>query len=184
MSAPGKTADRIHASRHPRTAAQAALDHTAGSYAVSALENRDPTRSRPGRSRVQNAFVEGNIPNGVFRELTEEEMDVYRAPFVEPESRLPILVFPRQISVDGEPADVTERVNAFNTYLLTTDVPKLHLYVTPGLINPPQAVEFLQSQGAPSYEAVFLGQGSHFLQEDHPEAIGRNISDWYRRLDQ
>lgn len=132
----------------------------------------------------QNAFVEGNIPNGVFRDLTEGEMDVYRAPFVEPESRLPILVFPRQISVDGEPADVTERVNAFNTYLLTTDVPKLHLYVTPGLINPPEAVEFLQAQGAPNYEAVFLGQGSHFLQEDHPEAIGRNISDWYRRLGQ
>lgn len=129
----------------------------------------------------QNLFIEQVLPGNVARGLTEAEMEVYRAPYPDPASRKPVLVWPRQVPIDGEPADVVERVNAYNEWLMTSDLPKLHIYVSPGALNPPEAVAFLQ-QVMPNYEAVYVGQGIHFIQEDHPEAIGRNISDWYRRI--
>jgi haloalkane dehalogenase len=129
----------------------------------------------------QNIFVEQVLPASVMRGLTEAEMIHYRAPYADPASRLPTLVWPRQIPIDGEPADVVARVNAYNAWLMSSDLPKLHLYVAPGAINPPEAVAFLQ-QTLSNYEAIYLGQGLHFVQEDHPEAIGRNIADWYRRV--
>lgn len=129
----------------------------------------------------QNMFVEQVLPGSVARGLTEAEMVVYRAPYPDAESRTPVLVWPRQVPIDGEPADVVERVNAYNAWLMTSELPKLHLYVSPGALNPPQAVAFLQ-QTMSNYEAVYVGQGIHFIQEDHPEAIGRNIADWYRRI--
>lgn len=132
----------------------------------------------------KNLFVEQFLPANVARGLTDAEMAVYRAPYPDAQSRIPLLVWPRQIPVDGEPADVTERVNAYNSWFLTSELPKLHIYVSPGVLNPLQVVEFLQEQSVPNYEAVYVGQGAHFIQEDHPEAIGRNIADWYRRINQ
>ena len=129
----------------------------------------------------QNMFIEQVLPSSVARGLTEAEMAVYRAPYPDAASRKPVLVWPRQIPIDGEPADVVQRVNAYNVLLTTSDLPKLHIYVSPGALNPPEAVAYLQ-QTLPKYEAVYVGQGIHFIQEDHPEAIGRNISDWYRRI--
>ena len=129
----------------------------------------------------QNMFIEQVLPSSVARGLTEAEMAVYRAPYPDAASRKPVLVWPRQIPIDGEPADVVQRVNAYNVWLTTSDLPKLHIYVSPGALNPPEAVAYLQ-QTLPKYEAVYVGQGIHFIQEDHPEAIGRNISDWYRRI--
>jgi pimeloyl-ACP methyl ester carboxylesterase len=87
-------------------------------------------------------------------------------------------------TAEAAPADVAERVDAYNEWFSTSELPKLHLYASPGGINPPGFVEALQAQGAPNYEAVFLGEGGHFIQEDHPEAIGQNISEWYSRIDQ
>ena len=51
-----------------------------------------------------NWFVEEFLPSAVNRDLTEAEMNVYRAPYPDEKSRIPILVWPRQIPVDGKPA--------------------------------------------------------------------------------
>jgi haloalkane dehalogenase len=128
----------------------------------------------------QNIFVEQVLPGSVVRGLTEAEMAHYRAPYADSASRLPTLVWPRQIPIDGEPADVVERVNAYNAWLMGSTLPKLHIYASPGAINPPEVIEFL-SQTLHNYETVYVGQGLHFIQEDHPEAIGRAIHDWHRR---
>ncbi|MBV7327255.1 haloalkane dehalogenase [Chloroflexi bacterium TSY] len=128
----------------------------------------------------QNMFVEQMLPGAVARGLTDAEMEHYRAPYPDPASRTPTLVWPRQVPIDGEPADVVERVDTYNAWLMTSDLPKLHVYVSPGALNPPELVAFLQ-QNLSNYETVYVGQGIHFIQEDHPEAIGRAISDWYRR---
>ena len=132
----------------------------------------------------QNMFIEQYLPNDVSRGLTEAEMDVYRAPYPSPQSRIPLLTWVRQIPLNGEPADVAQRVDAYNAWFMTSDLPKLHLYVDPGGLNPPQMVEFLQKKSVPNYEAVYLGKGGHFVQEVYPEAIGRNIAEWYRRINQ
>ena len=59
----------------------------------------------------KNLFVEMILPASVMRTLTDEEMEAYRAPYTEAgESRRPTLTWPREIPIDGEPADVTEIV--------------------------------------------------------------------------
>ena len=132
----------------------------------------------------QSVMIEQFLPSDVMRGLTEAEMAVYRAPYPDAQSRIPLLNWVRSVPIGNEPADVAERVNAYNAWFLASELPKLHLYVSPGLLNPPQAVEFLQQQSIPNYEAIYLGKGNHFIQEDHPEVIGRNISNWYRRIHQ
>ncbi len=60
----------------------------------------------------KNSFVEKVLPGSIIRELSEDEMGVYRAPFrLEGEGRRPTLTWPREIPINGEPADVTAIVD-------------------------------------------------------------------------
>ena len=59
-----------------------------------------------------NMFIEVNLTRGLIGELAESDHDVYRAPFLEPASRKPMLAWPREFPLDGEPADVVEVVRA------------------------------------------------------------------------
>src|SRR5258706_14415870 len=95
-------------------------------------------RSPGGEEMVlqKNVFVERILPSSVLRGLTEAEMAVYRRRFVEPgESRRPTLTWPRQIPIEGEPADVVEIVSAYGTWLETSAAPpKLFVNAEPGSI--------------------------------------------------
>src|SRR5215475_2089426 len=67
-------------------------------------------RSDAGDEMVlrDNFFVEKILPGAIQRTLSAEEMAEYRRPFAEPgEGRRPTLTWPRQIPIEGEPADVT-----------------------------------------------------------------------------
>ncbi len=142
---------------------------------------RDPVKG-PEMIIEQNMFIEGILPNaGVVRPLGEAEMNAYRAPFLDPATRKPILVWPRQIPIGGEPADVVEAVIAYGAWLKTTEVPKLHVYAWPGALNPP-SVSDLFVRDMKNIETAYVGLGTHFIQEDNPEAIGRAIADWHRRI--
>jgi hypothetical protein len=63
-----------------------------------------------------------------------------------------------------------------------TDTPMLLLYAAPGVLVPPAAVPWYTAR-IKRLETVYLGQGFHFVQEDQPDAIGRALSDWLRRLE-
>lgn len=127
----------------------------------------------------QNGFVEGLLPASVVRELSEAEMDAYRAPYPTPESRQPILVWPNEIPVEGEPRRNVEAMEEVAAWLGTSEQPKLYLYASPGLIISPEAAAFIP-QVMNNVETRFVGAGIHYIQEDQPETIGRNISDWIR----
>ena len=130
-----------------------------------------------------NFFVEVILPDiGVVRTLSDEEMAEYRRPFPTPESRKPTLVWPRQIPIGGEPADTTAAVLANGEWLMASDLPKLYFASAPGALNPPPVAEFFKAN-LKNLTAVDLGPGAHFLQEDHPHAIGRALSDWLDALD-
>ncbi|GAB5467027.1 MAG: haloalkane dehalogenase [Rhodospirillales bacterium] len=129
----------------------------------------------------KNAFVEKVLPGSILRPLSEAEMAHYRAPFATPESRLPTLVWPREIPIAGEPARNVEAVEAYGAWLRESPVPKLALYCSPGALMPPEAARWMQANFK-ACQARFVGYGSHFIQEDEPEAIGRNIADWYAGL--
>lgn len=140
-------------------------------------------RSPAGEEMVldKNIFVENVLPAGVLRGLTEEEMTVYRRPFLTAgEDRRPTLTWPRQIPLDGEPADVVGIVRSYADWLAKSDIPKLFINADPGVILTGRQRDFCR--GWPNQTEVTV-PGSHFIQEDSPDAIGRAIAQWLAGLD-
>jgi len=139
-------------------------------------------RSEAGEAMVleQNVFVERVLPASVLRGLTDAEMEVYRRPFREPgEGRRPTLTWPRQIPIDGEPAEVVEIVQSYADWLAASPVPKLFVNAEPGAILTGPQREFCRSW--PNQTEVTV-KGSHFVQEDSPDEIGRAVAEWLRGL--
>ncbi|MET1412591.1 haloalkane dehalogenase [Roseibium sp. HPY-6] len=130
----------------------------------------------------ENFFVEFVLPQmGVVRAMSDAEMDHYRRPFPTPDSRKPVLAWPREVPIEGKPADVVEEVRLNGEWLLSSQVPKLMFYAEPGALMPKPVADYLTANVA-NIEARFVGAGSHFLQEDHPHVIGQGIADWLRRI--
>ncbi|WP_439407205.1 haloalkane dehalogenase [Bradyrhizobium sp. DASA03076] len=124
-----------------------------------------------------NAFVERVLPGGIVRKLSDAEMAPYRAPFPTPESRRPVLALPRELPIAGEPADVYAALESAHAALAVSSYPKLLFTGEPGaLVAPEFAAPFAAS--LKNCALVRLGGGLHFLQEDHPEAIGRSVAGW------
>ena len=139
-------------------------------------------RSPAGESMIleNNAFVEQVLPGAVIREMTDAEMEVYRRPFTEAgESRRPTLSWPRQIPIEGEPADVTEIVKGYGEWLAGSPIPKLFINAQPGAILRGPQREFCRSW--PNQREVEVA-GSHFIQEDSPDDIGTALAMWIRDL--
>jgi haloalkane dehalogenase len=139
-------------------------------------------RSDAGESMVldKNIFVEKVLPGSILRDLTDEEMNVYRRPFVKPgEDRRPTLTWPRQLPIDGGPEDVHEIVTSYSNWLMETEIPKLFINADPGAILTGAQREFCRT--FPTQQEVTV-KGNHFLQEDSPDEIGEAIADWRRSI--
>jgi len=129
----------------------------------------------------QNIFVEQVLPGAIVRDLTDEEMNVYREPFLDPAHRKPVYRWPNELPIAGEPADTAEAVDANFAWLQQTDIPKLLFHATPGIIIPPDAVGMFTS-ALSNLTTIDVGDGIHYLQEDHPHEIGEGIATWYGSL--
>jgi haloalkane dehalogenase len=140
-------------------------------------------RSEAGEAMVlqDNFFIEKILPGAILRTLSAEEMAEYRRPFAQPgEGRRPTLTWPRQIPIEGEPADVAAIAAAYADWLATSSVPKLFVKADPGGILAGGAVlDF--ARGLPAQTEVTVA-GVHFLQEDSPDEIGRAIAGWMKTL--
>lgn len=139
-------------------------------------------RSPAGEELVlsKNVFVERILPASVIRQLTDEEMNVYRAPYLEPgESRRPTLTWPRQIPIEGEPAEVHDIVVAYGEWLRSSDVPKLFVNADPGSILSGRIRDFCRTWTNQQEVTV---PGIHFIQEDSADEIGSAIREWYSSL--
>ena len=139
-------------------------------------------RSPAGEEMVldKNVFVERVLPGSVLRTLGDDEMAEYRRPYLAPgEDRRPTLTWPRQVPVEGEPADVIALVTAYGEWLAGSAVPKLFVNAQPGAILTGPQREYCRTW--PNQEEVTVA-GNHFLQEDSPDEIGAAVAAWYRRL--
>ena len=139
-------------------------------------------RSDAGEQMIleKNVFVERILPGSILRELEPEEMAEYRRPFAEDgEPRRPTLTWPREIPLDGEPADVNGIVADYAAWMGKNDIPKLFINADPGaiLIGPPR-----DTCRTWRNQTEVTVPGSHFIQEDAPQAIGEAIAAWYREL--
>ena len=127
----------------------------------------------------KNVFVERILPASVIRGLGTEEMERYRAPYREAgESRRPTLTWPREIPVDGEPADVAQIVREYGEWLAKSPVAKLFVNADPGSILVGPQRDFCRSW--PNQQEVTV-RGSHFIQEDSPDEIGRALAAFVRQ---
>ena len=138
-------------------------------------------RSPKGEDLVleRNVFVEAVLPSSVIRDLTDQEMNAYRAPFDTPDNRQPTLNWPRQIPIEGEPAHMVELVKAYGEFMTGSDIPKLFINADPGSILVGKQREFCRSW--PNQLEVTV-KGLHFLQEDSPKEIGQAIATWHAAL--
>lgn len=121
-----------------------------------------------------NVFIERVLPGSIMRQLSEAELDVYRAPFDKPETRRPVWRFPNELPVAGEPADVWAILEKAHAALRDSHYPKMLFVGDPGaLVSPDFARRFASSLN--NCEVVPVGAGAHYLQEDHPAAIASGV---------
>ena len=139
-------------------------------------------RSDGGEDMIlqKNIFVERVLPGSVIRKLSDEEMAEYRRPFLNPgEDRRPTLTWPRQIPVEGEPADVVKVVQDYSTWLAQSEVPKLFVNADPGSILVGRQREVCRAW--PNQTEVTV-KGLHFIQEDSPDEIGQAVAEFVRQV--
>lgn len=121
----------------------------------------------------QNVMVEGVIPQMTLRALSHEDMNAYRVPFPTPEGRKPIWAGPQQFV---NPASI-QMMAGYIQWLETTDLPLLQFTVTPGFLNPEGTTLWAKTH-MKNLTQVHLGQGLHFVPEDHGEQIAVALNSW------
>ena len=96
-----------------------------------------------------------------------------------PAARRATLAWPREIPVEGEPADVVALVEGYAKWLAQSGLPKLFVNAEPGSILVGAQREFCRLW--PNQREATVA-GSHFIQEDSPHEIGRAVADFVRDL--
>ncbi|WP_327309206.1 haloalkane dehalogenase [Streptomyces sp. NBC_01298] len=131
----------------------------------------------------QNLFIEDSLHRTVLAPLSAADHAVYAAPYPTPESRLPMLQWGRSMPLDGEPADVTARVEAYDTWLAASpEVPKLLLTFdgSPTLMIGPEPAAWCESNIS-ALETEYCGAAAHLCPEDRPEEIAAAVTAWAAR---
>lgn len=75
-----------------------------------------------------------------------------------------------------KPADGHKIVSRYNQWLQETEIPKILFYANPGAITNASVVDGSEAN-LKNLETV-LGHGIYYLQEDHPGAIGKELTSW------
>ena len=143
-------------------------------------------RALAERAIVKSADAAGPfLASGVVKPLAAADLAVYRECFRDPQVR-------RKVWLEGigpytlrprseQPGDLTDLVDQNAAKLAASALPKLLLYGEPGAaVTAPMRA--WARQHLTNLELVPVGPGKHFLPEDQPEAVGRAIAEFCRRL--
>jgi len=114
---------------------------------------------------------------GSKRNLSQEEKDYYSKPFLEKKSRIPVSLFPKLLPLNGRPQSSFNLVDKNHKWLMTTKLPKLVFWVTPGILIKPINIKEIKKSYS-NLTDIYLGEATHFIQEDFPNEIGANIVKW------
>ncbi|MFD1933168.1 haloalkane dehalogenase [Nonomuraea mangrovi] len=131
-----------------------------------------------------NAFLEQGLPATVAVPMRQGDLDVYRKPYPTRESRLPLLRWPRSMPLDGEPADVVARIEAYDEWLATSaDIPKLLITFQPGpgTMMGPELIDWCAENIAGLEIDRHDGVAGHHTPEDQPLAIASAVATWADR---
>ena len=139
-------------------------------------------RSDAGEKLIleNNIFIEKILTGSIIRDLSHEELEKYREPFNQPgEDRRPMLSWPRQIPIEGEPKNVCKIVSEYSDWMSKNNIPKLFINAEPGAIIQGSVRDFCRTWNNQSEITV---KGIHFIQEDSPNEIGSAIQEWYEKI--
>ncbi|AYG60652.1 haloalkane dehalogenase [Rhizobium jaguaris] len=142
----------------------------------------------PGTGEVkildENFFIEQALPATILKGLSAQDHAAYRAPYPTRESRRPLLEWPRAMPIEGRPADVVSRIEAYDAWLAASaDVPKLLLTFD----GPAETLLIGEAMTAwcraniANLDVENCGPARHVAPEDQPEAIAAAISRWADR---
>ena len=139
-----------------------------------------------GETRVldENFFIEQALRATVLNGLSDADLDEYRKPYTTRESRRPLLAWPRSMPIEGEPADVVVRIEAYDAWLAASrDVPKLLLTFegSPETLMIGAAMIIWCEANIACLEVENCGAARHVAPEDQPEAIAAAIVAWSER---
>lgn len=141
--------------------------------------------NRPGASYraivKQNYFIEKLLPRSVIRELTEEEMSHYRAPFQTPDSRKPLWQYVNDLPLGHGPDDVVALIQRYSEWLEKTKIPKLLLYAIPGFMTTVETVCWARDHLS-NIDVAALDDALHLAQESVPEQFSAFLLNWYQKI--
>ncbi len=128
---------------------------------------------------TNNTFVE-RVLLRQFPNMAEEDRAEYRRPFAEAgEARRPTLEWPRQVPINGDPADVHEATLRCLAFMAETQIPKLFIQADPGALILGGRERIPRAWPRVTEMVV---QGHHFLPEESPYEIGRISATWLAAL--
>lgn len=128
-----------------------------------------------------NAFLNFFMPLLTKRKLPREEKKNYKTPFRKINSRKPMLVWPREIPINGKPQEVHELIKQYSRQLQSSPLSILLLYGDPGTLIDEQVRDWCK-KNLTNLSSVYLGKGLHYLPEEHPHETGKALAEWYRTL--
>lgn len=73
-------------------------------------------------------------------------------------------------------------VDACHLWLQDTALPKLLCHASPGGLISATDVDRCKTH-LKNLTVVHIGEGIHYLREDHPHAIGKAVTTWYTKLE-
>lgn len=129
-----------------------------------------------------NYFIENIVYKmGTSRKLTDKEKAYYGEPFKTKESRKMIHAFAKEIPYEGPAHKNYKIIHSYSEWLKETNIPKLFLYATPGMVAGKKQVKKIKSE-MKNLKAVYVGKGKHYIQEDAPHEIGKSLKSWVQGL--
>ena len=125
-----------------------------------------------------NIFLKKMLPDLTYADISPDALAYYRSAFPTVASRKAIREWPRELPLDGAPADNAATVDAYRDWLTHTDVPKLLFFGNAGISIKEAEVAWCR-ENLSNLTIIDLGDAIHFVQETHPETIGAELSKWY-----
>lgn len=155
-------------------------------FPASARPRYEALRGPAGETAVldENFFIEVALRATTATGLSDDDLEVYRRSHPDRASRRPLLAWPREMPIEGEPADLVARIEAYDAWLgASADVPKLLLTFDGSpdtLMIGPDLVAWCRDNVA-ALEVLPCGEAAHLATEDQPAAIAAAIGGWLDR---
>lgn len=128
------------------------------------------------------SFVDKIIPQSVMRQMSDEEMNYYREPFMKEGTAKPIIQYLKELPTGNE-TEIDKLITEYILKLTKSKLPKLMLYSVPGFITPISIIMWAK-ENLPNLETVDIGEELHLAQESNPKLIGETISAWLQGIEQ